>query len=182
MRRARLGRRARVRRIRVRRLGGGLSQYGGALGPVRAGREAGRPGGHVPPMALPPRHHGGARDRLQAGHGRHLRRELPAPGDRSRALSRAVARAHGALNMSETELKFDLPPRAGPEFRKLARLAPADPSRARLLALYFDTPGCELAKHGMALRLRRSGRTWKQALKSGASGAGGLHSRDEWED
>ena len=57
--------------------------------------------------------------------------------------------------MSETELKFDLPLQAGPEFRKLARLAAADPSRARLLALYFDTPGCELAKHGMALRLRR---------------------------
>src|ERR1700682_6212430 len=83
--------------------------------------------------------------------------------------------------MSETELKFDLPARAGPEFRKLAPLALAEPSSARLLALYFDTPGCELAKHAMALRLRRSGRTWKQALKAGPSGAGGLHSREEWE-
>lgn len=83
--------------------------------------------------------------------------------------------------MSETELKFELPPLAGREFRKLARLAVAEPSRARLLALYFDTPGCELAKHGMALRLRRSGRTWKQTLKAGAGGEGGLHSREEWE-
>src|SRR5258708_14723093 len=105
-------------------------------------------------MALSPRHHGGAGDRLQARHGRHLRRELPAPRDRSRALSGAVARAHAALSMSETELKFDLPPQAGPEFRKLARLAAADPSRARLLPLYLDTPGSKLAVPGNALPTR----------------------------
>ena len=83
--------------------------------------------------------------------------------------------------MSEVELKFELPPGAHADFGKLAPLALARPGHARLFAMYFDTPDCDLAKHGMALRLRRSGRTWKQALKSGASGEGGLHSRDEWE-
>jgi inorganic triphosphatase YgiF len=83
--------------------------------------------------------------------------------------------------MSEVELKFELPPEAHADFGKLAPLAVARPGRKRLLAMYFDTPGCELAKHAMALRLRRSGRTWKQALKAGPSGAGGLHSREEWE-
>jgi triphosphatase len=83
--------------------------------------------------------------------------------------------------MNEVELKFDLPRRAGRKFAKLAQLGPARPSRARLLALYFDTPDGTLAREQMALRLRRSGNAWRQTLKSGRSGAGGLHARDEWE-
>ncbi len=83
--------------------------------------------------------------------------------------------------MSEVELKFELPPEAHAAFRKLAALNASPPKRAKLLALYFDTPRHDLARREMALRLRRSGRAWKQALKAGASGSGGLHSRDEWE-
>lgn len=83
--------------------------------------------------------------------------------------------------MAEVELKFALPPEAHAAFRKLAELGGSTPKRTRLLALYFDTPRHDLAKREMALRLRRSGRTWKQALKAGASGSGGLHARDEWE-
>jgi inorganic triphosphatase YgiF len=83
--------------------------------------------------------------------------------------------------MSEVELKFDLPRRAGSKFAKLEQLGVARPSRARLLALYFDTPDGALARGQMALRLRRSGSRWKQTLKSGRSGEGGLHARDEWE-
>jgi inorganic triphosphatase YgiF len=83
--------------------------------------------------------------------------------------------------MAEIELKFELPPEAHAAFRKLPELGAAQPKRARLFALYFDTPRHDLARREMALRLRRSGRAWKQALKAGRSGAGGLHSREEWE-
>jgi tryptophan 2,3-dioxygenase len=45
-----------------------------ALGPVPARRGTHRPGRRLPPLALPPRDHGGARHRLQARHRRHQRR------------------------------------------------------------------------------------------------------------
>jgi inorganic triphosphatase YgiF len=83
--------------------------------------------------------------------------------------------------MAEVELKFDLAAEAHAAFRKLAPLAGATPRNASLHALYFDTPELELRERQMALRLRRSGRRWVQTLKAGASGAGGLHARDEWE-
>ena len=83
--------------------------------------------------------------------------------------------------MAEVELKFELPPEAHAAFRKLAALSASPPKRTTLVALYFDTPRHDLARREMALRLRRSGRAWKQALKAGRSGSGGLHSRDEWE-
>ena len=47
---------------------------GSELGSVRARRGARRSRGRLPPMALPPRHHGRAHHRLQARHGRHGRR------------------------------------------------------------------------------------------------------------
>ena len=62
--------------------------------------------------------------------------------------------------MSEVELKFELPPEAHAAFRKLAALNASPPKRAKLLALYFDTPRHDLAQREMALRLRRSGRAW----------------------
>lgn len=83
--------------------------------------------------------------------------------------------------MAEVELKFDLPPEAHAAFRRLAPIAAAKARTTRLHALYFDTPELELRAHGMSLRLRRSGRRWVQTLKAGASGAGGLHTREEWE-
>ena len=81
----------------------------------------------------------------------------------------------------EIELKFALDPGDGARLRACAALAAARPAKRRLLAIYFDTTRGELAGNGMALRLRRSGRSWTQTLKSGASGAGGLHERSEWE-
>ena len=83
--------------------------------------------------------------------------------------------------MAEVELKLELPPEAHAAFRRLAALAGAAPHRTRLFALYFDTPRHDLARRAMALRLRRSAGAWKQALKAGASGSGGLHARAEWE-
>ncbi len=83
--------------------------------------------------------------------------------------------------MTEVELKFDIEPASHALLRRAGALAGARPIRRRLESTYFDTPDCELAAHGMALRLRRAGRRWYAGLKSGASGAGGLHARDEWE-
>jgi triphosphatase len=48
--------------------------------------------------------------------------------------------------------------------------------------IYFDTAGRELAKRGMALRLRKSGRQWIQTFKCGGGSDGGLHLRDEFEN
>jgi inorganic triphosphatase YgiF len=83
--------------------------------------------------------------------------------------------------MREVELKFELAPEAHGAFRKLPALANVTARRTRLHALYFDTPDFQLRSREMALRLRRSGKRWTQTLKSGRSGTGGLHSRDEWE-
>lgn len=83
--------------------------------------------------------------------------------------------------MTEIELKFELAPRAHAAFRRLPALAASKARTVRLRATYFDTPDHDLRRREMALRLRRAGGRWIQTLKAGRSGAGGLHSRDEWE-
>ena len=83
--------------------------------------------------------------------------------------------------MTEFELKFALEPGGIAALRRAAPLAGIRPVRRRLLNLYFDTPRAELARARMALRLRRAGGRWFQTLKAGAGGAGGVHSRSEWE-
>jgi triphosphatase len=83
--------------------------------------------------------------------------------------------------MEEVELKLEIAPEEHARFAKLEALSGSAPSRTRLTALYFDTPAHDLEKNEMAMRLRRSGRDWKQCLKAGGRGAGGLHSREEWE-
>jgi triphosphatase len=81
----------------------------------------------------------------------------------------------------EIELKLALDAEAAAALSAVEPLANLAARTERLLALYFDTPRNELSGSGMALRLRRSGRRWKQALKAGTSGLGGLHERSEWE-
>ena len=83
--------------------------------------------------------------------------------------------------MKEIELKFELAPRAQAVFKRLPALAGSRGRTVRLRATYFDTPDHELRRREMALRIRRAGGRWIQTLKAGRSGAGGLHSRDEWE-
>jgi len=53
--------------------------------------------------------------------------------------------------------------------------------RRQMTSLYFDTPELHLRKHGLGLRVRRSGGRWTQTLKSEGRVAGGLHEREEWE-
>jgi len=83
--------------------------------------------------------------------------------------------------VAEVELKFDLAPKAHAAFRRLPPLAGTRARTVRIVSTYFDTPDFELRRREMALRLRRAGRRWIQTLKAGRSGAGGLHSRKEWE-
>jgi triphosphatase len=83
--------------------------------------------------------------------------------------------------MGEVELKLEIAPEEHARFEKLEALSGSAPSRTRLTALYFDTPAHDLEKNEMAMRLRRSGRDWKQCLKAGGRGVGGLHAREEWE-
>jgi inorganic triphosphatase YgiF len=83
---------------------------------------------------------------------------------------------------AEVELKLSIGPEA---IRKLGRLPSIRQSlrgRSRTLTLhnvYYDTPGFELRRDRVALRLRREGRRWVQTLKGAGEVQGGLHLRQE---
>lgn len=79
----------------------------------------------------------------------------------------------------ETELKFQVPPEHRGALLKAVATAAA--RTTRLQAVYADTPDQRLARAGLALRLRKEGRRWVQALKGRAEGAGGLMQRLEHE-
>lgn len=64
----------------------------------------------------------------------------------------------------------------------LAHPAPgAEPSKEKLLNLYFDTEDFQLRRRKMALRLRRYGHRWLQTLKASGERKGGVAMRQEWE-
>lgn len=52
---------------------------------------------------------------------------------------------------------------------------------AMLAATYYDTPGLDLWRARIALRVRREGRRWVQAVKGGGAVESGLHTRLEFE-
>ena len=84
----------------------------------------------------------------------------------------------------ETELKLSLDPDDRRRVSSLApvrRLARGPARRRRLVSTYYDTPDLDLFRRRCVLRLRRTGRTYIQAVKSSGSGSGGLHHRDEFE-
>ncbi|MCU0949763.1 MAG: CHAD domain-containing protein [Burkholderiaceae bacterium] len=79
----------------------------------------------------------------------------------------------------EVELKLAVPRAALPALRRrLLRFGPA--TRELLQTVYFDTADRLLARHGMALRLRKAGTRWLQTLKSGGA-RGAFSARGEWE-
>jgi inorganic triphosphatase YgiF len=87
---------------------------------------------------------------------------------------------------NETELKLQLPPTARDvdSRRLLARLKPnlrARGTKRLLRNIYFDTAERDLAKRGMALRVREIGRKRIQTLKVPDAGAFGLQSFRELE-
>jgi triphosphatase len=84
----------------------------------------------------------------------------------------------------EVELKLLVPPREVERLRRHPRLLALSEGRAVTRALesrYFDTPSLDLARAGVALRLRRVGRLTIQTVKVRESGQAGLFSRGEWE-
>jgi inorganic triphosphatase YgiF len=81
----------------------------------------------------------------------------------------------------ELELKLQLPDGAIEALPLAPLLKDSPPRTTRLDATYFDTADRLLQKHGMALRLRRSGRRWLQTLKAAGTARGGLSTRLEWE-
>ena len=83
--------------------------------------------------------------------------------------------------MTEVELKFAVDRASRARLARCPPLAGVRPVRRRVWTLYFDTPDGEIARNGMALRLRRVDGRWIQGLKAGKSGRGGLHAREEWE-
>lgn len=65
-----------------------------------------------------------------------------------------------------------------PALRELHRWAG---HKERLATVYYDTPEFDLARAGVALRVRRSGDRWMQTLKADGEAVAGLHTRDELE-
>ena len=83
--------------------------------------------------------------------------------------------------MPETELKFVVDEAQRTRIARSAPLAGVRPKRATLATVYLDTPEGDLARAGLALRLRRARGRWTAGLKAAGEAAGGLHVRDEWE-
>lgn len=86
----------------------------------------------------------------------------------------------GAREPREIELKlaFDPADRAGIEAHP--RLAAALPERQTLISVYYDTDDRALKKAHVALRVRKKGDRYIQAIK-GMNGSANLFDRPEWE-
>ena len=73
--------------------------------------------------------------------------------------------------MVEIELKFQIEPARRDAVRRAVVASGASAQKLRLQARYFDTPDACLAGAGLALRLRREGRSrWVQTLKGRGDG------------
>ncbi len=87
--------------------------------------------------------------------------------------------------MTETELKITLDATDAARLRRdpaLTALRETPRRNEKLVSIYVDTEDHALSKAGIALRLRKVGRTWVQTVKSKRSAGGaGFYSQDEVE-
>ena len=91
-------------------------------------------------------------------------------------------RLRKSVDPREVELKFCLPPGSRTALEASTVLAAAKPRQHHQVTTYFDTPDNLLDRTGLTLRVRRSGNTHIQTVKSRArSGRGVATSRSEWE-
>ncbi|MEX0958928.1 MAG: CHAD domain-containing protein [Burkholderiales bacterium] len=84
----------------------------------------------------------------------------------------------------EIELKLSVPPQDAPRIwrsRTLSSLPRSKPVSRRLFSAYYDTPARDLARRGVALRLRRENGRWMQTVKGSGTAVSGLHARSEFE-
>lgn len=81
----------------------------------------------------------------------------------------------------EIELKLAVHPRHAARIRRHPLLCGTPPQRRLLLSVYFDTPGFDLMRRSIALRLRRVNDQWIQTLKAETQSVGALTCRPEWE-
>jgi inorganic triphosphatase YgiF len=119
-----------------------------------------------------------------AARGARRRRAAPRGGRESGAARRGRGPRGAAGPGREIELKLAAPTGdlaalfRHPLVRALARGRPAT---SRLRTLYYDTPAFDLRRRRLALRVRREGRRFVQALKLERPARRGLAVRGEWE-
>jgi inorganic triphosphatase YgiF len=81
----------------------------------------------------------------------------------------------------EIELKLLLPQRQLSRLRSHPLLKGNPSKTQRLINTYYDTPDCQLYRHGVAMRFRRRGWEWLLTVKTTEAASGGLARRQEWE-
>ena len=113
-----------------------------------------------------------------------LQRERKAPARIARdpQTARKVGSRQGkSADPQEVQLKFQLPPGSRAALEASPAFAAAAIKQHHEVTTYFDTPDSVLDAAGLTLRVRRSGKTLIQTVKSRSDWRGVATSRNEWE-